>query len=142
MRLTQDTDLSVLDLVITKHARFTKAEDEMILKYVSEYGYHTQVFKILSTKLKSRIWQVVQKRYDRIISDSPEKPNRKFRQVARTCKPWTLEEDEQLIKFLLKVMSYHANIIITYYYISVKTHIRLQINVYNCISGHVESGVY
>ena len=112
MRLTQKTDLSVIDLDITKHARFTKAEDEMILQYVREYGYHIQVFKILSTKLKSRYWQVIQKRYSRIISDSLEKPKRKFRQEPRTCKPWTLEEDEQLIKFLFKVMSSHANIII------------------------------
>ena len=112
MRLTQETDLSVIDLAISKHARFTKAEDELILEYVRKYGYHIQVFKILSTKLKSRYWQVIQKRYSRIISDSPEKPKRKFRQEARTCKPWTLEEDEQLIKFLLKVMNIHANFII------------------------------
>ena len=114
MRLTQETDLSVIDLNITKHARFTKAEDEMILKYVNEYGYHTQVFKILSTKLKSRIWQVIQKRYNRIISDSPEKPKREFRQEPRTSKPWTLEEDEQLIKFRLKVMSYYSDIVVRY----------------------------
>ena len=113
MRLTQETDLSVIDLDITKYARFTKAEDEIILEYVREYGYHTQVFKILSPKLKSRYWQVIQRRYSRIISDSIEKPKRKFRQEPRTCKPWTLEEDEQLIKFLLKVMNYYANIIIT-----------------------------
>ena len=105
MRLTQETDLSVIDLDITKHARFTKAEDEIILEYVREYGYHTRVFKILSTKLKSRYWQVIQKRYSRIISDSLEKPKRKYRQEKRTSKPWTLEEDEQLIKFLLKVMN-------------------------------------
>ena len=113
MRLTQETDLSV----IAKPVRFTKAEDEMILKYVREYGYHTQVFKMLSTKLKCRLWQVIQKRYSRIISDSLEKPKRKFKQEPRTCKPWTLEEDEQLIKFLLKVMNYHAEIIIGYVYI-------------------------
>ena len=121
MKLTQDTDLSVIDLVISKHARFTKAEDEIILKYVREYGNHPQVFKILSSKLKSRLWQVIQKRYSRIISDSPEQPKRKFRQEPRTCKPWTLEDDEQLMKFLLKVMNYHADIIITYVlYISFK----------------------
>ena len=114
MRLTQETDLSVIDLVITKHARFTKAEDEIILEYVREYGDHPQVFKMLSTKLKCRLWQVIQKRYSRIISDSLEKPKRKFKQEPRTCKPWTLEEDEQLIKFLLKVMKYHADIIIRY----------------------------
>ena len=113
MRLTQETDLSV----IAKPVRFTKAEDEMILKYVREYGYHTQVFKMLSTKLKCRLWQVIQKRYSRINSDSLEEPKRKFKQEPRTCKPWTLEEDEQLIKFLLKVMNYHADIIIGYVYI-------------------------
>ena len=108
MRLTQETDLSVIDLVITKPTRFTKAEDEIILEYVREYGYHTHVFKILSTKLKSRLWQVIQRRYNRIISDSPAKPKRKFRQEPRTCKPWTLEEDKQLMTYLLKVSDYLA----------------------------------
>ena len=88
-----------------KYTFFTKEEDEIILKYISDNGDHIEAYKVLSKQLNRKYWSVIRDRHRRLTIpyNSLEKP---IRQNPPNRKMFSLEEDRQLMKCVFKVMNY------------------------------------
>ena len=88
-----------------KYTFFTKEEDEIILKYISDNGDHIEAYKLLSKQLNRKYWSVIRDRHRRLTIpyNSLEKP---IRQNPPNRKMFSLEEDRQLMKCVFKVMNY------------------------------------
>ena len=88
-----------------KYTFFTKEEDEIILKYISDNGDHIEAYKVLSKQLNRKYWSVIRDRHRRLTTpyNSLEKP---IRQNPPNRKMFSLEEDRQLMKCVVKVMNY------------------------------------
>ena len=88
-----------------KYTFFTKEEDEIILKYISDNGDHIEAYKVLSKQLNRKYWSVIRDRHRRLTVpyNSLEKP---IRQNPPNRKIFSLEEDRQLMKSVFKVMNY------------------------------------
>ena len=87
-----------------KYTFFTKEEDEIILKYISDNGDHIEAYKVLSKQLNRKYWSVIRDRHRRLTIpyNSLEKP---IRQNPPNRKIFSLEEDRQLMKCVFKVMN-------------------------------------
>ena len=88
-----------------KYTFFTKEEDEIILKYISDNGDRIEAYKVLSKQLNRKYWSVIRDRHRRLTIpyNSLEKP---IRQNPPNRKMFSLEEDRQLMKCVFKVMNY------------------------------------
>ena len=97
------------------YRRFSKADDEMILKYIEKHGGHDYVFLELASELNLRYVQQVKTRFSKLTSGNslPREKARTKRKNGVTTdtskheseprKVWTIEEDKQLLDIVFQV---------------------------------------
>ena len=97
------------------YRRFSKADDEMIMKYTEKYGEHDYVFLQLASELNLRYVRQVKTRFTKLTSGMSlprEKGRTKKKNDVTTDTPksqseprkiWTIEEDKQLLDIVFQV---------------------------------------
>ena len=97
------------------YRRFSKADDEIIMKYIEKHGEHDYVFLELASELNLRYVQQVKTRFSKLISGTSlprEKARIKKKSDMTSGTPknqseprkiWTIEEDKQLLDIVFQV---------------------------------------
>ena len=80
---------------------YSKADDDLIIKYVESFGYNDLTFELAASKLDKSRWKFVKERYDRLMKKKGiELPMFEVKKVHRR-KKFTDEEDKIIKEYVI-----------------------------------------